>query len=372
MNSISLKKNLLTSVGLAVVAMSASTTAMAQAKAAPAFDFTWYGRIDLGFESNSNGAVSRTAVQNFSSRLGIRGERKFDAEISGIFQVETGVAPDDTAQSKTFASRNSFVGIKSASAGSLIVGTHDMPLKSMQGTAYSLWGEGDLQELIIHGKASRTAIGNAVFDNAHTRRTNVVLYTSPKFSNVVVKFAYSPDEAAVGSTPTVGAYDRPMWGASITYYDGTFNAGFATQNQDNFIVPTATASGKDMSANKFTFGAKMGALSGGMAFSKLDNSAGKKTDNWLLSGAYVMDKVTLKASFGRSSESSSGAADDVSATALEVDYAFDKSFTLYGYYTQISNGTKAKGSFAAADNFPAVVTAGDDPRALGVGIRYNF
>ena len=36
------------------------------------------------------------------------------------------------------------------------------------------------------------------------------------------------------------------------------------------------------------------------------------------------------------------------------------------------NGMKAKGSFAAADNFPAVVKAGDNPTALGFGIRYNF
>ena len=71
-------------------------------------------------------------------------------------------------------------------------------------------------------------------------------------------------------------------------------------------------------------------------------------------------------------EAFGGAADDVKAAAIEVDYALDKGFTLYSYYTQITNGMKAKGSFAAADNFPAVVKAGDNPTALGFGIRYNF
>jgi predicted porin len=355
----------------------ASALAMAGAIAptavfAQAAEFTWYGRLDLALESNSNGAVSRMAVQNFSSRLGIRGEHKLAADLSGIFQVETGIAPDDTAQSKTLASRNSFVGLKSAAAGTIIMGTHDMPLKSLEGTAYALWGEGDLEELIIHGKASRAAIGSTVFDNAHTRKTNVLLYTSPKFANIVAKVAYSPDEAKVAAAGAVPSYSKSMYGASVEYNDGMFNGGFATQAQENFNAPTATVNGATMKANKITGGISIDALTVGIAMSKLDNSLGKKTSNWLATTTYALGATTLKASFGKSSESSSGAADELSAAALEADYAFDKSFTLYTYYTRITNGAKAKGSFAAADNFPAVVNAGDDPHALGLGIRYNF
>jgi predicted porin len=367
MNRNSRKNVLALAAILAVGGSSFPTLVLAQSA-----DFSWYGRIDLALESNSNGAVNRMAVQNFSSRLGIRGERKFGTDLSGIFQVETGVAPDDTSQSKTLASRNSYVGLKSASIGSLIVGTHDMPLKSLEGTAYALWGEGDLQELIIHGKASRSGIGSAVFDNVHTRKTNVLLYTSPRFGNVVAKLAYSPDESKVAATATVPSYARAMAGASVEYNDGTWNAGLATQSQANFIVPTATTGGSTMKATKATAGVKLDAWTAGLAMSTLDNSAGKKTRNWLVSSTYTLGATTLKASLGQSGESSSGAADKVSAGAVEADYALDKSFTLYGYYAWIKNGSNAKGSFAAADNFPAVGAAGDDPHALGLGIRYNF
>jgi predicted porin len=256
--------------------------------------------------------------------------------------------------------------------GSLIVGTNDMPLKSMEGTATALWGEGDLQELIIHGKASRTAIGTAVFNNVHTRQTNVLLYTSPKFADVVAKLAYSPDEVAPAAAAGVPAYSQPMMGASLYWDNGMFNAGYAYQSQDNFIKPTATTSGYGMTGNKITFGAKMNQWSAGVAMSTLDNSNGKKTNNWLVSAAYVMGQTTFKASYGASGESSSGASDDLTATAIEADYAMDKDFTLYTYYAVINNSKNAKGSFAAADNFPAVVKAGDTPTALGFGIRYNF
>ena len=334
---------------------------------------TIYGRIDLALEANSNGSTNRTAIENFASRLGFKGEHAFGGDIKGIFQLETGVAPDDgVAQSKSLASRNSFVGLSSAAMGSLIVGTNDMPLKSMEGTATALWGEGDLQELIIHGKASRTAIGNAVFNNVHTRQTNVLLYTSPKFADVVAKLAYSPDEASKAAAAGVPAYAQPVVGASLYWDNGMFNAGYAYQSQDNFQAPTAAISGYSMTGNKITFGAKMDAWTAGVAMSTLDNNNGKKTNNWLVSATYAMGQTTLKASYGASSESSSGAADDLTATAIEADYALDKDVTLYSYYAQINNSKNAKGSFAAADNFPAVAKAGDNPTALGFGIRYNF
>ena len=74
---------------------------------------TLYGRIDLGLESVNDGALTKTMLQNYASRIGFKGERGFSGDLAGVFQVETGVAPDDTSQSKAFANRNSFVGLKS-------------------------------------------------------------------------------------------------------------------------------------------------------------------------------------------------------------------------------------------------------------------
>ena len=343
----------------ALAGVAAPTAALAQSVIAPSF--TWYGRLDVALESNNDGTQGRTQIQNFSSRIGFKGERGFNSDLTGIFQVETGFAPDDTTQSKTLASRNSYVGLKSQSIGTLIVGTHDMPLKSLEGTANQLWGEGEAMEVIIHGKGTRSTLGGAVFDNVHTRKTNMLMYTSPKFSNIVAKLAYAPDEGQTATT------NKAMYSASVEYNDGMYNIGLATQTQDKF-----TATGGAMTGNKLTAGMKMGAISVGAAFSTLDNNSGKKTDNWLLTGSYAMGPVVFKANYGQSSESASNADDGLSMAAIEVDYALDKMVTVYGYYATIDNKSKAKGTFAGADNFPATAKAGDKPNALGLGMRFNF
>ena len=324
---------------------------------------TIYGRIDMAVESANDGALSKTMFQNFASRLGFKGERGFNSDLSGMFQVETGIAPDDTINSKTFASRNSYVGLKSHSMGSVLIGTHDMPLKSLEGTANQLWAEGDAMEVIIHGKGTKTSGAN--FDNVHTRQTNVLLYQSPKFSNIVAKVAYSPDETQTTTK------NQSLYSLSAEYNDGTYNAGIATQTTDKSDQPWA------MSATKITLGAKMGDFIGGAAFSMLDNnatlaSAARKTTNSLFTVGYIMGSTTLKFNYGSSGESASGAADDLTMMAFEVNYALDKQTNVYASYAQISNNTKAKGTFVGSDNFPATTVAGNDPTALTLGVRYSF
>jgi predicted porin len=366
-----------------VLAIAASLALGAAFVAAPAFaqtapavvapSVTIYGRIDMAVESANDGALSKTMFQNFASRLGFKGERGFNTDLSGMFQVETGVAPDDTANSKTFASRNSFVGLKSKSMGSVLIGTHDMPLKSLEGTAAQLWAEGEAMEVIIHGKgtlAGLTPVAPAttpalLFKDVHTRQKNVLLYQSPKFSNIVVKAAYSPDETQTATT------NQSMYSLSAEYNDGTYNAGIATQSTDKSDKTFA------MSATKITLGAKMGDFIGGAAFSMLDNnatlaSAARKTTNSLFTIGYIMGATTLKFNYGSSGESASGAADDLTMTAFEVNYALDKQTNVYASYAQIANNTKAKGTFTGADNFPATGTAGNDPTALTLGVRYSF
>jgi predicted porin len=316
----------------------------------------------MGLESTSDGDVSRLMASNFASRLGIKGEHKLNADLSAIFQVETGVAPDDTANSKAFANRNSFVGLKTASAGTVLVGTYDMPLKTLEGTSGGLWGQGDLVEILVHGKGSRVAIGNANFQNVHTRKTNVLNYTSPKFANVIVaKLAYSPDEAKTA------VLNKSVFGASVEYNDGMFNGGLAIEQQKDAI-----AAGLAMKATKVTLGTALSGFTVGVAFSKLDNSNGKETSNFVATGTYALNTaLTLKASLGKSGESSSGANDGIKGMAFEANYALDKQVTVYGYLTKLTNDSAARGTFVASDNFPSV-TAGKDPRAVGAGVRYSF
>jgi len=362
--------------------MTAQKTAMALATgmllATSAFaqtapSVTLYGRMDLGLESANDGALTKTMLQNFSSRFGIKGERAFSSDLTGVFQVESMFSPEDgkaqniATNAGYLAQRNSFVGIKSNSMGTILVGNYDTPLKSLDagGFAGTLYGEGEAMEVIIHGKGSKAGVGSTLFDNVHTRQTNNLVYLSPKFADMVVKASYSPDEAQTTTT------NQPLYAASLEWNNGTYNAGIATQSKA--VSDKAFA----MTATKFTLGAKMGDLSGAIVVSSLDNQAplaanARKTTNTLLVANYVDGAITYRFNYGMSGESVSGAADDLTMMALEAAYALDKQTTLYGSYAQITNNTKGKGTFTAADNFPAVTVAGNDPTAITFGIRYNF
>ena len=323
---------------------------------------TIYGRVDVAVESNNDGDVKRTALHNFSSRLGFRGERKFNDSVSGIMQIETGIAPDDNANSGTLASRNSFVGLK-GQFGTFIGGKHDMPFKSLEGGGMvtQLWGNADTPDVILNGKGTGRTIKDTIF-GLGTRQTNVLQYWSPKFSNVSVKLAYSPDEI----NGAVGTNKSTNLGASIEFDNGTWNAGIAMENQSN-----KTAVGQDLSGTKATAGYKFDQGTVGAGYSTINNGAGKKTKNWVVTGSYNVGPTILKANYGQSSESASGANDDVKMFGLELDYPVDKFTTVYTYYSKITNGVKAKARFEGPDTkySPA---AGKSPSVIGVGLRYNF
>ena len=380
-----------------LLAIAAGMTLASSAFAQTAPSVTLYGRLDLAVESANDGALTRTMLQNYASRFGIKGDRDFSSDLSGIFQVETAFSPEDgknqnqsptstttgsapssyTAQTTGYlASRNSFVGLKSNSMGTFLVGNYDTPLKSLDGggLASTLWAEGDAMEVIIHGKGTKAANGN-YFDNVHTRQNNNLVYISPKFADIVVKASYSPDEGQTAST------NQPLYSLSGEWNNGTYNVGLATQKKD---VSNKTFG---MSANKLTLGAKMGDFTAGLAFSALDNNAlaagnSQKTNNSLVVLGYTMGATVFKFNYGMSSESKANAQDDLTMTSVEVGYALDKQTTLYANYAQILNNNNGRGTFTGADNFPgSAVTAvskvgdtaaGTDPTALSFGIRYNF
>lgn len=333
---------------------------------------TIYGKLELAAEVNKDGAVSRNLLQNISSNIGFRAQRRLAGDVTGLMQIETGVAPDESANSKTFASRNSFAGLRSASIGTLLVGTYDMPLKRMDGYVDMMWGNADATEIILEGagtaRQSVTTAGAtyAPFSGFHTRQKNVLQYWSPKFSNIEVRLAYSPDEVNGAASGSTTAYGKPVYGASIEFDDKTWQFGIATETLKNF-----TAEGKDMTAVMVQGGTRVGALAVGLAYSTLDNHQNKKTRNWVLGAAYEYGPMAFKLNLGRSSETADGKDDGLAMLGLEVDYALDRNTVLFGYHARIDNATNARGRFEGGDNKYSPL-AGNDPRALGFGVRYRF
>lgn len=322
---------------------------------------TIYGRIDLGYESNDDGAVRRKVLNSYSSRIGFKGTRVMSDDLTGIMQVEQKIAPDEDTNSGAWASRESYAGLMSKAAGTIKLGRHDSPFKDLEGYGAPMWGSGDAMEVIIHGKGTSRAAGST-WANFHTRFPNVAQYETPRFGDVEAKFAYSTDEVN-GATGTVS---KPAWAGSVDWDNGSWEAGVAYQSTSNF-----NGQGKDLNGVKASLGGKMGDFTMGFLWSKIDNDVGKKTNNWSLAGTYKMGPTVLKASYADSSETASNAADGLKMVGFEVDYALDKHTAVYAYYSRITNDAKARGRFEQGEN-TYTPAAGNDPSLFAVAIRYNF
>jgi predicted porin len=305
--------------------------------------------------------VSRTVLNNYSSRIGFKGTRSLSEDLTGIMQIETGIAPDDNANSSSFANRDSYAGLMSKSFGTIKAGRHDSPFKDVEGDSAPLNGSGDAMEVIISGKGTGRAVG-ATWTNFYTRYPNVVQYETPMWGNFQAKAAYSTDEVN-GATGTVR---KPSWAASGEYDDGTWYAGAAYQEWSNF-----NGAGVDATGLKLAGSVNMKTFTLGAQYSKLDNGLDRKTNNWMVTGTYKLGPTILKGSYAESSESKSGAADGITMWGLELGYPLDKHTTIYAYYTKIINDTNARGRFEKGDN-AYTPAAGKDPSLAVIALQYNF
>ncbi|PHV09901.1 porin [Chitinimonas sp. BJB300] len=329
------------------------------ALSAPAFaedsSVNLYGRLDIGIESNDDATTNRLVVQNFLSRIGFKGEEDLNNGLKAVWQIETFISPDE-AKATAFATSNSYIGLKGG-FGTILMGNYDSPFKSLVRNVLLLRNQVNAIDFFINGKASAAGLGM----NAHVRQKNVIQYHSPNMSGFLVRASYAPDEAKVkGGTNKQeysfsGEYDAGMWNVGAAYY----------------AKEDAVALGKDFNAIKLIAGMKMGDITFGGAYSKIDNDAGKKTDVFMLAGAYKMGATTLKASVATAKETASNAKDGVDFLALEVDYAMSKRSTLYGYLGQIQNEDSGVAKFDSGDNRFAP-SAGKDPRVIGVAICHLF
>ena len=322
---------------------------------------TVYGRFDLGYERNDDGIVNRTVLNSYSSRIGFKGTRVLSNDLTGVMQIETGVAPDDSANAGAWGSRETYAGLRSKSLGTVKVGRHDSPFKDVEGEAAPMWGQGEAMEVIIHGKGTKVAAGST-FENLHTRFTNTLQYETPRFGHFQAKAAYSTDEVN-GATGTV---KKPAAAASAEWDTGMWYAGVAWQNTRNF-----NGQDKDMKGVKAAGSVKWDAYTLGAMWSTLDNGLGKKTKNWLVSGTARLGPTVFKANYAKSGETAGGADDGIAMYAVELGYPIDKHTAVYWYYAKIKNDSKARGRFAAGENTYSPV-AGEDPAVMAIALRYNF
>ena len=149
--------------------------------------------------AGEDAVVKRTEMQSSNSRFGVRGSEKIGADLRAIFQLETQFLVDQN--STGFAQRDSFVGVKSKTWGTIKLGRMDTPFKEY-GDDLSFLG-------VSSGNITSTSgvnrhIGMGTQNNAarfHERRVNAAQYESPDLGPFEFKVQWSTNEAKTDVPP---------------------------------------------------------------------------------------------------------------------------------------------------------------------------
>ena len=170
--------------------------ALASAFAVPAFAATSnvdiYGQLDVSIDYvkglqpfNTPGQSDHAwRLNSNTSRIGLKGSEDLGGGLAAIWQFEQAVNLDNGAVGSGWGNqRNTFLGLKSDSLGTVLAGTHDTPYK--------------LSTASLDPFADTMGDYNAIvgsFDGINTsdlRLGNVLAYISPNFSGLTAAVATS-------------------------------------------------------------------------------------------------------------------------------------------------------------------------------------
>ena len=281
-----------------------------------------YGKLNTSLLVEKNLGTRNTHLTNNYSYFGLKGKTKLEDGMVVLYRLEYQVAPDEAgvSSSSIFAQRDSYVGLKTA-FGTVVAGTSSTPLRKVQGKIdqFNFLPLGDIKYLI----------------DGEVRIHNVIFYTSPTFKKMQVRLATQANEANQGSNGS---------SASFTYKGKSL---YLAAGADRRIGKIGEQ--KDEARLAVQYRLKTLALGAILNRSRLTGSSNAK-NGWLVSGAYSMGKITLKAQLGHSDEISMGH----KYVAVGADYSFVKKTRLYTY-------------LAAHDD-----NAHDRASVVGFGLEHKF
>ncbi len=371
---------------------------------------TIYGIADAGVEIGDYGHGTKTRVQSglgSASRLGFKGERSFDDDLTAYFQLEAGISVDNgqnTGHSSNVSnpsqgssssasvnttgvaifSRNTFVGLNSKRLGDIRFGRDYAPIYSITSTS---------DPFTIGGATAFRLWASA----AASRFDNAVFYATPTWSGFQGKLAYSAgmennSEANVGITGgapgnsnTGPENEGKGWSASLTYGSGPLflGAGYLSYLKMGTVTAPATENARRTSWNlAATYDLGVAKLYGHFLHGK-DTQEGAAVHTsldrnvwWLGVAVPVADRHTLRAVYGH--------LDDRRPTNRDSDhygagyeFALDKQTDLYAYYAQVSNQNGGQNSLCAGGTCQGYdkdsgLPVNYTPKSLMLGARYRF
>lgn len=288
-----------------------------------------YGKLSLALDNSREADGDKLwGLKDQASRLGVKGSIQLEgSDLKAVYQYEMGMNPSKSDR-PLFGLRNSFVGLE-GSFGQLVGGTFDTPFKVAQGKV-DLFND--------------TSLDISSYLAGEVRHDQSVQYTTPTLGGLTAKIDWMPAQDA--------ALDDGL-SASLNYKLNVVEVAVAATQKvagDGGIV-TAKTDPLDAVRVMVSLAATESLRLGVMAQQAEGVDANKSQEKgWLLSAAYALDRVTLKAQVGQGLAAKDAAGNSSDAKqeqlALGMDYKLAKRVTAFSYAGVMRNSDGANGTVA--------------------------
>jgi predicted porin len=336
-----------------------------------------YGRIDMSYDFLNNGTsaagaagANKSNVSSNVSRLGFKGAEVLSDGLSAIWQIEQQINIDNTGG--TFATRNSFLGLKNDNAGTVLLGRHDTPYKLATRKLDVFADTIADNRALLGGVTSNTTVdsANTAFDG---RQPDIIYYSTPAMSGFTGMIAYA--NLTEGNTAAATAKNS-LLSLAATYDAAPF---FGSLGYEDHKLESVRAGGKE-SAWKLGLGYTMDAFTLGLAYEKSNDNLTVATganrfghNAYYLSGNYKMGMNAIKLAYGNAGQHGTTANTGATQFSLGYDHGLSKRTKLYAIYSRISNRTASDYGFSQSSAAAGTINGiGSSPSVVSLGMQHNF
>ncbi len=323
-----------------------------------------YGKAHVSLDysdPDAAGEDSQFSVSNNSTRIGFKGEHAIRPEMTLLWQYEQGV--DIVESGGTFASRNSFLGLKGR-FGRILAGHYDTPSKSLG----SNWGM--FSDTIGDRRAILGAYSNGYGNDLNDRAKNAVLYSN-QFDALEFHAMYSADPYSDGVSGSQDNNDNDLISVSLTYSANQLTVGAALEQWS--LDPENEA--EEVDNLRLTATYKLDQLQLGAIYESTDSDDVIYDRNaYGVNAKYRFgEAMDMRVQYLIADDHSGQAESGAQQLALGVFNQLDKATQVYAAYTMTDNDANANYQGIDGGHGDELETmAGGSPSSISVGAVYKF
>ncbi|MFZ2162339.1 MAG: porin [Sideroxyarcus sp.] len=353
--------------------------AIASAISAPVFadnaNFTFYGTVDASYDvintsngtTTANGATavegkSKRVVSSNVSKFGFKGSEDLGDGLAAIWQIEQQINIDDAAKN-TFASRNTFAGLK-GDFGTVLMGIHDTPYK-LSTRKLDVFGDSIADNRALLGGVKSLSAA-AAFDG---RPTDVLAYISPSFGGVTAAIATVNLTEANDKSTDVDKSAQSL-GLMVDLAPFYVGLGYEKHKLGGDLNESATKVGVGFNQDMYSVSAVYEKTSDNQGTAQADKYGHKA---FTVGGKLKLGSGAVKLAYSKAGQLGSTVDSEAKMVAVGYDHSMSKRTTLYALYSKISNGKGINYEFT--QNSGAATTSsgfGTSPSAISMGVKHTF